>query len=392
MHKFITIFISSILLFTLVACSAGSDTATDTNNTNTETPATNATNDTVAVKSNTSEQVEEIKVFEELKAMFSADKVVIADVKAKYEQAIQAKVVALNPEIDENISQTLQLAIDGDLSIEQANQALDKGLQWYFYNQITTLTKETAKTALVDGDIATAKAALEQAIVLYQGSLQSTAKKRDTYYAEYGVLTQDLLDNTIIPALITAVDQGDILSYNLSRQMLDKTLIKIFYLAIIKYAASAPLQTDLVEAKTEMTEGYFFYMPIYNSLKGGSAEDADMILNAFASGDATKLNTDLVNDAFIAAINGKITGYVNKTIDVDMAKGDLATAQEHAMEGNMFVAVLEVLIKKQLGNETYSTIQNAGAEYFGAVKAGDITAAKKHSSEILKIISSLKNK
>ncbi|MEX2416064.1 MAG: hypothetical protein WD424_07960 [Paenibacillaceae bacterium] len=371
MHKSITILISCILLFTLVACNEAPDTA--------------------AGKSDTSVQVEEIKVFEDLKAMFSADKVVIADVKAKYEEMIQAKVIAINPEIDENISLTLQLAIDGALSADQAKQAVDKGLQWYFYNQITTLTKETAKTALVDGDIAAAKVALDQAIVLYQGSLQSTASKRDTYYAEYGIITQDLLDNTIIPGLTTAVDKGDVLSYNLSRQMLDKTFIKIFHLAAIKYAVSAPLQSDLAKAKTEVTEGYFFYMPIYNSLKGGSAEDADVILTAFASGDPSKLNSHIINNAFIAAIHGKITGYMNETIDVDMAEGDLETAQEHAMEGNMFVAILEVLIKKQLGNETYTTIQNAGAAYMAAVQAGDITAAKKHSSEILEIISSLKD-
>lgn len=386
MHKSITILISCILLFTLVACNEASDTATDTKNTNTEAPDTN---DMVTVKSDTSVQVEEIKVFEDLKAMFSADKVVIADVKAKYEETIQAKVIAINPEIDENISQTLQLAVDGALSIDQAKQAIDKGLQWYFYNQITTLTKETAKTALVDGDIATAKAALEQAIVLYQGSLQSTASKRDTYYAEYGIMTQDLLDNTIIPGLITAVDKGDVLAYNLSRQMLDKTFIKIFHLATIKYAVSAPIETDLAKAKTEVTEGYFFYMPIYNSLKEGSAEDADVILNAFASGDPSRLNSDIINNAFIAVIHGKITGYINKTIDVDMTEGNLDTAQEHAMEGNMFVAILEVLIKKQLGNEAYTTIQNVGSEYLAAVKAGNITAAKKHSSEILEIISSL---
>jgi hypothetical protein len=368
MRKVISAILSSILVFSLIAGTASAATFTLT--------------------SDTSVQLAELKAFNDLKAMFTADTVDLAAIKAKYEETMQAKVAAINPEIDTKITFTLKAAIDGTLSAGQAKQAIDKGLQWYFYSQITVLTKEKAKAALVAGDKATAKIALEQAIELYQGSLQGTAQKRDDYYKDLGVMTQDALDTIAIPGMLAAVESGDVLAYNVSRQIFDKTIIKVFALAAMKYAVSASA-ADAAKAKIEMTEGYFFYMPIFNSLNGGSATDAKFIADAFASGDVNKLNSDEINDAFAAAFNGKISGYFNKTIDVDMAKGNLNAAIEHAMEGNMFLEAEEVLIKKKLGTEAYVAVKAEATQYYNAVKANDVTAAKLHSFNILKVITQL---
>jgi hypothetical protein len=341
---------------------------------------------TFTLTSDTSVQLAELETYKELLALFPANGTTdIAAVIKKYEETIQDEIIALDPTIDENISMTLKLGLEGKLSVGQAKQAVDKGLQWYYYAQITSLTKGKAKTALVAGDTATAKIALEQAIELYQGVLQSTAMKRDDYY---GTLIQDQLDVVIIPGLLKAVEDGDVQTYNETRQMLDKSLIKIFALAAMKYAVSAP-QADAEKAKVEMTEGYFFFNPIYNSLKGGSAADAEYIYNTFKSADVSKLDTALIKKAFTRAIHGKISGYVQKTIDVDLAKGDLATAGEHAMEGNMFLSAEETLIKEALGEEALNAVLATAKQYYDAVKANDVQAAKKHSFEILKVLSKL---
>ena len=368
MKKFIPVLLSIVLLFSMIAGVASAAT--------------------FELTSDTSVQVEELQAFSDLKAMFDATPVDLAAIKASYEQKMQAKVVAVNPEIDTNISMTLDLAIDGSLSAGQAKQAIDKGLQWYFYAVITTLTKETAKAALVAKDLATAKIALEQAIELYQGALQGTAQKRDSYYKKYGVMTQDTIDSIALQGMLEAVENGDVLAYNVNRQILDKTLIKVFALAAMKYAVSAPL-ADAAKAKIEMTEGYFFYMPIYNSLKGGSAVDAKFIADAFASGDVTKLKSAEINEAFSAAIIGKISNYFKATIDKDMASGELEKAQEHAMEGNMFLEALDVLIKEELGEDAYVAVKAEATKYYNAVKANDTNAANVHSFNILRVIAKL---
>jgi hypothetical protein len=339
--------------------------------------------------SDTSVQQNQLKAFENLKSMFSANPVDLAAVKAKYQETLQADVKESSAEIDEKIVLTLDAAIAGQLNAGQAKQAVDKGLQWFFYNEVTRLTKKVAKDALKANDKAAAKVALEQAIELYAGALQGTAGKRDSYFAQYDVKTQDLLDTIVIPGLQAAVEKNDILAFNLYRQMLDKTLIKVFHLATLKYAVEAPKQADAEKARAGVTEGYFFYMPIYGSLTKGSKADAEYIANVFASGDASKLDAVKIKASYAAALNGKISGYVLKTINTDMAKGDLATAQEHAMEGNMFLAAEEVLIKEKLGVAVYNSASDHAEMYFNAVKAGDAQAAQVYAFGFLKIMSEL---
>lgn len=368
MKKIIPILLSFALLFSIIAGMASAAT--------------------FELTADTSIQVEELQAYTDILAIFSATPVDLTAIKAAYEQKMQAKVVAVNPDIDTNVIFTLDAAIEGNLSEGQAKQAIDKGLQWYFYAVISNLTKVAAKEALIAKDIPTAKVALEQAIELYQGSLQSTAQKRDNYYKDYGVMTQDLIDTVAIPGMRAAVEAGDSLAFNVNRQIMDKTLIKVFALAAMKYAISAP-QADADKARIEMTEGYFFYMPIYNSLKGGSATDATFIADTFGSGDVSKLKDVEINAAFAAAIIGKISGYFNTTIEKDMANGKSDTAQEHAMEGNMFLVALEVLIKKQLGEDIYSAVNVEATKYYNAVKANNVTAAKAHSFNILKVLAKL---
>ncbi len=369
MKKLIPALLSFALLFSMIAGTASAAA-------------------TFELTADTSVQVEELKAYTDLLAMFTATPVDLAAIKAAYELKMKAKVTAVNEDIDTNINFTLNAAIDGKLSAGQAKQAIDKGLQWYFYAVISNLTKGTANEALAAKDLPAAKIALEQAIELYQGSLQSTAQKRDNYYKDYGVMTQDLIDTVAIPGMRAAVEAGDALAFNVNRQILDKTLIKVFALAAMKYAVSAPL-ADAEKAKIEMTEGYFFFMPIFNSLKGGSATDATFIADAFGSGDVSKLKEAEINAAFAAAIIGKISGYFNTTIDKDMAGGNLDKAQEHAMEGNMFLVALEVIIKKQLGADVYAAVSADATKYYNAVKANDATAAKLHSFHILKVIAKL---
>jgi hypothetical protein len=343
----------------------------------------------VANTSDTTVQKDQLKSFNDLKAMFSATPVDLAAVKKKYQETFQVFVTAADATIDEKITLTLDAAIAGQLNEGQAKQAIDKGLQWFFYTEVTRLTKTVAQDALKANKKEEAKVALDQAVELYLGALQGTAGKRDSYFAKYNVTTQDLLDTVVIPGLQAAVEKNDLLSFNLFRQMLDKTLIKVFHLATLKYAVEAPIQKDKEKGRAEVTEGYFFYMPIFGSLSKGSKIDAEYIEKSFASGDPSKLDAVKIKAAYAAALNGKISGYVLKTINTDMKNGDLAKAQEHAMEGNMFLAAEEVLIKEKLGVEAYESATKHAEMYFNEVKDGNAKQAQVHAQVFLKILAEL---
>lgn len=336
---------------------------------------------------------DQIQAFTDIKAMFTATAPapVLADIKAKYIEKFQAGAKALDvsikaedPKIDESIITTLDLAIAGKLNLGQAKQAVDKGLQWYFYFLLKNIVNSKAKPALEAGDVVTAKVELEKAIQIYAGVLQATAGKRD---ATFNTTTKDLLDKIVIPALQADIAKKDILSFNLHRQMLDKTIIKVFILATLTYAESIPAK-PVADQPAALTEGYFFFMPIYSYLKGGSPVDADYIKNAFGSGKASQINSAAIKLAFTKIIIGKISEYSVATL-AKMTAGDLPAAQVYAMEGNMFVAAGETFIKEKYGDLGVILANAQGEEFLRVVKAGDLPAAKLQVFGTVKLISTI---
>ncbi|MGE5701371.1 MAG: copper amine oxidase N-terminal domain-containing protein [Clostridia bacterium] len=340
------------------------------------------------LSSDTSIQKADVQAFAAIKEQFSAQQVDLAKVKADYEKHFQAKVKALIPDTDALIVSVLDGAAAGKFSAAQAKQAVDKGLQGYFYAEIGNLTKTVAKNALLEGKKDAAKAALEQAIELYAGTLQATVEKRDL---SYGTNMKEQLATIVVPGLQAAVEKGDVLSFNVFRQMFDKTLIKTFHLGVLTYAKKVPetAKTDLEGAKVGITEGYFFYLPIYNSMSGGHKASADAIKAAFESGDAGKVSEAAIKDAFLKTLTAKISGYASKVLVTDFSKkADAENAQEMAMEGNMFISAAEVQLKERLGEAGFANLTAQAQKYYEAVIAGDKARAEAAILPVLKALGS----
>ncbi|HZG88091.1 copper amine oxidase N-terminal domain-containing protein [Paenibacillus sp.] len=353
-------------------------------------PAAFAAQTSFAVTTDVSAQTSLADKYKAIVALFPAEgEPDLAEVKAQYEANFQADVKVLNAELDTLITQTLDLAIEGKLSAGQAKQAVDKGLQWYFYLAITDLTRYQALPALEKGDKAAATAALDKAIELYANVLEPTAVKRDNYYLETStpVEMKDTLA-TAVKGLQQAVKDGNVLNYKIYRQMFDKSLIKVFHLATLKYAKTAPT-AEPAKAQVEMTEGFFFFLPIYGSLSGGSKADADAIRSAFGGGDPSKLSEAAIKQHYAAALNGKIGGYATRVLTDELPGGKHEAAIEHAVEGNMFLVAEEVLIKEKLGAEAYAEALAHAEQYLQAVRNKNAAAANEHVVAYLKIVAKL---
>jgi hypothetical protein len=351
------------------------------------TPAQPAAEAAFKLTTDTTIQKQAVNQFAALKKLFEEKTVDLAKVKATYAAEFQAKVQARSADTDTLISAVLDGAIAGKYSVGQAKQAVDKGLQGYFYAEITNLTKTVAAEALAAGKKEEAKAALEQAVELYAGSLRGTVGKRD---AAYGTQMQEQLDTIIIPGMLAAVEKQDILSYNVHRQMFDKTLIKMFHLAVLGYAKKVPelASAKPEDAKAAITEGFFFYLPIYNSMTGGHKPSADAIRAAFESGDPSKVSEAAVKDAFLKTLTAKIAGYADKVLTANLAdKAARQKAQEQAMEGNMFLSASEILLKERLGEKAYADLAVHAQSYYEAVQKADKAQATAHVLPILKALS-----
>ncbi|MFC5471985.1 copper amine oxidase N-terminal domain-containing protein [Cohnella suwonensis] len=323
---------------------------------------------------------ERIKAFNEIKALFTATPD-LAAVQAAYIKNFQADVKRIDatiktgdPLIDEKISFVLDNAIKGTLSAGQAKQAIDKGLQWYFYFAIRDLINNDVRPALTKEDYAAATAAFDKVVQIYEGAIQGTVVKRD---ASYGIDMVGILKGTIeqLQADLAARNAND---FNVHRQVLDKTIMKTFALAVYTYATNMAGKSA-ADQPAAMTESYFFFLPIYTYLRGGSAEDANFVLNAFGSGDPKKIDPTAIKAAMQRAMIGKVSEYAANAL-AKLEAGDLPGARGYAMEGNMFLSMQEVFLDK----ETYAKAYASAQLFTEAVDRSDIKAARGPLFQMLK--------
>lgn len=329
-----------------------------------------------------SEIAARIKAFTEIKALFT-DKTDLNAVKAAYVKNFQTEVKRIDvtikpddPKIDENISFVLDNAIKGTLSEGQAKQAVDKGLQWYFYFALRDLISNKVRPALTKEDYPTATVEFHKVVQIYEGAIQSTVTKRD---GTYSLDMVGILKGTI-EQLLKDLENKNANDFNVHRQVLDKTIIKTYALATFTYATNIPTK-PVADQPTAVTEGYFLFLPVYTYLRGGSPEDANYILDTFASGDASKVNKDKIQAALQRTMIGKVSEYVTNAF-AKLAEGDLQGARGYAMEGNMFLSTQEVFFSK----ENYAAAAAYAQQFADAIDKSDVAAAKTASYQMLKYL------
>jgi predicted enzyme related to lactoylglutathione lyase len=330
------------------------------------------------VSADVSIQQQQLDNFTEIKSYFSAETVDLAEVKAFYEENFKADVQERLADIDANISTVLEAGVNGEATAGQVKQAVDKGLQWYFYEEVKTLINSGAGGALADGNKQLAKENLDKAIALFEGSIYATAGSRDK---NFGTLMQNFFQ-IVIPELYNKIDEGNVNEFHVYRQYFEKTMMKVFVQATIRYAEIVPKDHaagDIKAEKAHLAEGYFFFMPIHKYLSSGSQEAADAVKNAFASPDGSNVDAEEIKTNLATAITAKANGYFDKSINTDLASGDVDKALYHAAEGTTFASQLEVIIKERLGTEAYQELQKHGQHYTAAIKANNAAEAKTHA-------------
>ncbi|SDO04025.1 Copper amine oxidase N-terminal domain-containing protein [Paenibacillus sp. yr247] len=323
-----------------------------------------------------------IQSYTDIKALFT-DKTVLTDVKKLYVDKFQTDVKRLDvnikaddPKIDTNIMLVLDGAIKGDLNVGQADEAIDKGLQWYFFFALRDLMSNQVRPALTKGDVAGAKAAFDKVVQIYEGTLQPNVVKRD---AKYNLNMVSLLKTTI-ELIQKDIKDNNLNDFNFHRQILDKTLIKNYALAAYTYAEKVGLAAPADQPKA-ITEGYFLYMPVYTYLRGGSIADGNFVKDAFGSGDASKIKKDEIGNALQRTMIGKVSEYINQVF-IKLEAGDLQGARGYVAEGTMFLASQEVF----LGKEKYAAASVAATKFTEAVNNSDLAATKEYGFQIFKFL------
>ncbi|MFB5283918.1 hypothetical protein [Peribacillus sp. Hz7] len=273
--------------------------------------------------------------------------------------------------VDQHITTALQAGKDGSMDPVVVKQIFDKLMQKVFY---TTMKHEFIEVEENWDNKEAVKEEVEEAKEYYE-ILQSTVEKRD---AANGTKMVDVIAGGFAE-IDKAVEANDQLGFQLGKQVIDKTLIKTFYLATGNipngYAAKAAeaAKKDKEEAKVEQAEGWAFYQSIYGYLNGHAPEEAAFILQQFdLQNDVTKLDPEQVNKAFVR-------GYAKIALD------EYKESQEYwgedkspitALEGALFIDVIDKELKDMLGEEAYSKLTQTAQQYLEAAKAKDKKAGE----------------
>ncbi|WP_226673300.1 hypothetical protein [Rossellomorea aquimaris] len=327
--------------------------------------------------------------FEEAKAELSKakeDKEVYFDkVTSIYQDDLQELVQKRDQEfedtVDEHISTALEAGKDGSLDQVVVAQLFDKLMQKVFY---TTMKHEFTEVAENWGNTEEVNEEIEEAKEFYE-ILEPTVEKRDQ---AYGTKMIDAI-NGGFSEMEKAVEEDDELGFQLGKQVVDKTLMKTFYLASGAlpngYAMKASMEAkeDAEAAKAEQAEGWAFYQSLASYLSGNAPEEAEMINNQFdLQTDVTSIDPEAVNHAFVRGFS-KIALHEYEESEEYWGEDKSAIT---ALEGALFIDLISSDIKSLMGEESYESLSTNAQSYLEAVKSQDKEKAEGLRKDLEKML------
>ncbi|PFG15066.1 hypothetical protein [Bacillus sp. es.036] len=294
-----------------------------------------------------------------------------------YNSDLKPLVEQREGEMDQQISSALEAGKSGDLDGEVVKQIYDKLMQKVFYltvkHEFNEVKENWGNTEEVNKEIEEAKE--------YYEVLKGTVEKRDAAY-DTSMVSQ--IDGGFSD-MQTAVENDDNLQFVLATQMVDKTLMKTFYLATGAlpegYATKAAKEAkeDPEHARVEQAEGWAFYQSISNYITNHAEEDAALIEKNFSlENDVAEIDPEAVNHAFIRGFS-KVALHEYEESEEEWGE-DKSTIT--ALEGALFIDMISSDIKRMEGEEAYNTLSAHAQSYLEAVKSDE----KEKAMEELKAI------
>lgn len=314
-------------------------------------------------------------------------------VTTTYTSDLQSPINETAGEFDQIIQAAIEGGKAGELDGTISKQLVDKVTQAYFYQKQKSLQKDAA-AALEAGNTDEAKQAFEQIKHLATEVFVPTAVKRDGYYELSGDKSLEENINAGLAAQEEALTAGNADDFKVYIQLTDKSIYRSYYLASNSYAekieAAVAEGAEELDLQNMQAEAYGFYQAIKGSLSGGDEAAAAKLDQLFAL-DQTKaadIKYEEVSSLFVKAIIGKAKGYHEKAA-VALEEGNANDARVQALEGNMFLKMIEIELTKAIGEEKAAeTFTNAEA-WFTAVSEGNKEEAKKQSDAVLSVINGL---
>lgn len=324
-----------------------------------------------------SSQQKMTQAYKKLDDEWQKDQPDLGVVRSIYDQELRTKVQGAQPEIDQLIDTYINAGQSGQTKAPEVKQIVMKSLQHYFYEEMKTNIKEKVTENFSNKN--EALLALAQAKVFYDDVLRGTAEKRDTQLKTTIATEMD----TAFADAEKAIQSQKKLDYLLQKQIIDKSMFRVFYLSADSYAVkvSETVKTDPDKAKVQQLEGFAFYQAIQESLAKGDAKAAEQIGQMFAPDQNPQgVNPKLIKQSFITTFSGKVEGYITNVLGESWEDRDKAT--EQAFEANMFLKAIELDVQTALGQTEKEKLFQSATQFFEATQKGDQTKAKEEAAVI----------
>ncbi|MGW8428518.1 hypothetical protein ACWGJQ_24175 [Peribacillus simplex] len=291
--------------------------------------------------------------------------------KNNLQSLVQDRDAEFEDKLDQHITTALQAGKEGTMDKVVVKQIFDKLMQKVFYttmkHDFTEVDEKWGNKEDVTKEIEEAKG--------YYAILQSTVEKRDN---AYGTNMVDVIAGGFAE-MEKAVEADDQVGFSLGKQVVDKTIMKTFYLATgavpngyaTKVAEAA--KKDKEEAKVEQAEGWAFYQSLFSYLNGHAPEEAAFIQQQFdLQTDSAKLDPAEVNKAFVR-------GFSKIALDEYKESEEFWGEDKSpitALEGALFIDIIGEDIKGLIGEAEYSKLTDNAQQYLEAAKAKDKKAGE----------------
>lgn len=309
---------------------------------------------------------------------------VIESYKSNLQPLVQKRDNELGETIDQNIITALEAGKSGEMEKMVSKQLFDKLMQKVFY---TTIKHEFTEINENWDDKEAVKEEIEEAKEFY-AILESTVQKRDN---ANGTKMVDNI-NAGFGEIEKAAESGDKLSFQLGKQVVDKTLMKTFYLATGAvpngYAtkAAGAAKENPTEAKIEQAEGWAFYQSIQSYVAKHSPEEGALIQKQFdLQTDVKTLDPEAVNKAFVR-------GFAKVALD-EYAESKEKLGNEEAaitgLEGALFIDIIGNDIKALIGEDQYNQLTEKAQKYVEAAKSKDKAPGEALLKEIEPVLNSV---
>jgi hypothetical protein len=309
-------------------------------------------------------------------------------------QTMQSAVTEISSEFD----QALVAAIEGgkteQIDANVARQLIDKTTQSYFYQKQKRLHKDVI-AAMNAGNDVEAKHTFAELKHLVNEVILPTAVKRDSYYELTG---KDSMEQNILAGLAAqeeALNAGNVDDFSVYVQLTDKSVYRSHYLAAQSYAekiekAVAEGETDAIVLQNKQAEAWGFYQAIKGSLSSGDQAAATKLDELFSlhMTNPQSISANDVKELFTKAFVGKITSYHTKAPKA-LADGDVTSARVKALEGNVFMQDIKLVMTEKLGEEATNEAFSNAEKWFASISENNSEEAAQYSALIVETLNQL---